>query len=239
MNSRAWLPMLLGLVSLLLEPALNPRVPAAVEAEPGLQEVLEHIRIKASMVTSLRGRFRQETQTRLLSGPVHSAGQVYWQSPNRLRWEVTTPDPMTLVARGGSILVLYPDLKRASTYQVPARGDILGRLSGTAGDVESLQRDYRITITLVSGGGKRFLQMTFDPATDRSARYLKRLEIKIDPGDWLPREVKILESDREITTIHLLDLTENVELPANLFNVDPPVGFFVDGVQRTDDRFRP
>ena len=163
---------------------------------------------------------------------MESEGLLYWQPPGRLRWEVVQPAPLTLVAQGDRIMLLYSDLKKASLYRQPFGGGLLERITGATDDPEEFQRQYRIQVALVArGGSRRWIQMTLEPKSARRARYFKRLEIKIDPNTWLPEEISILESSKDWTVIYLSNLQENIELPAGLFSVKPPEDFQVQKYQ--------
>jgi outer membrane lipoprotein-sorting protein len=84
-------------------------------------EVLEQLQAKAETLKSLQGNFEQRKFSRLLITPMESEGRLFWQPPSRLRWEVVQPAPLTLVAQGERIMLLYPDLKKASLYRKSAR----------------------------------------------------------------------------------------------------------------------
>jgi len=206
------------------------------EAGAGTQltaaEVLEQLQTKAETLKSLQGNFQQRKFTRLLITPMESEGRLFWQPPGRLRWEVIHPAPLTLVAQGEKILLLYPDLKKASLYRQPFGGGLLERITGATDDPEAFQRQYHIQIALVARGGSgRWIQMTMEPKSARRARYFKRLEIKINPNTWLPEEISIQESSKDWTVIYLSNLQENTELPDELFSVKPPEGYHLKKYQ--------
>jgi outer membrane lipoprotein carrier protein len=195
-------------------------------------EVLEQLQAKAETLKSLQGNFEQRKFSRLLIAPMESEGRLFWQPPGRLRWEVVQPAPFTLVAQGERILLLYPDLKKASLYSQPFGGGLLERITGATDDPEEFQRQYRIQVALLARGGSgRWIQMTLEPKSTRRARYFKRLEIKIDPNTWLPEEISIQESNKDWTVIHLSNLQENTELPDGLFSVQPPKDFHLQKYQ--------
>ena len=206
------------------------------EAGAGTQltaaEVLEQLQTKAETLKSLQGNFQQRKFTRLLITPMESEGRLFWQPPGRLRWEVIQPAPLTLVAQGEKILLLYPDLKKASLYRQPFGGGLLERITGATDDPEVFQRQYHIQIALVARGGSgRWIQMTMEPKSARRARYFKRLEIKINPNTWLPEEISIQESSKDWTVIYLSNLQENTVLPDGLFSVQPPRDFHLQKYQ--------
>jgi hypothetical protein len=117
-------------------------------------------------------------------------------------------------------------------YRKPLGGGILEQITGATGDPEEFQRQYRLEVaTVVQSGVSKWIKMIMEPNTRRQTRYFKRLEVKIDPNTWLPEEVAIQESNKDWTVIHLSNPLENAELPAGLFNVEPPEDFQVQRYQ--------
>ena len=191
-------------------------------------EVLDQLQAKTKALKSLKGSFQQRKYSRLLIRPMESEGELFWQPPGRFRWEVVRPAPLTLVVREDTILLLYPDLKKATLYRGPSGTGLLDRITGAAGDPQTFQRQYAIEVELVAKReGSRWIQMNMEPKSAKHARYFKRLEVKIDPETWLPNEIAILEGNDDWTLIYLSNLTENSNLADGLFSLEPPEGFQV------------
>ena len=191
-------------------------------------EVLDQLQAKAKTLKSLKGSFEQRKYSRLLVRPMESEGELFWQPPGRFRWEVARPALLTLVVREDRILLLYPDLKKVTLYRGPSGVGFLERFTGAAADPQGFQRQYKIEVEVVSrGDDRKWIKMIMEPKSAKHARYLKRLEIKIDPETWLPNEIAILEGNDDWTIIYLSNLIENSGLSNGLFSVEPPEGFQV------------
>ena len=191
-------------------------------------EVLDHLQAKAKTIKTLKGSFEQRKYSRLLVRPMDSEGELFWQPPGRLRWEVLRPAPLTLVVREDEILLLYPDLKKVTLYRGPSGVGFLDRITGATDNPQAFKRQYEIEVTVVSrGDNRRWIKMDLEPKSAKSARYFKRLEVKIDPETWLPNEIAILEGNDDWTLIYLSNLIENSDFSDDLFSVEPPEGFQV------------
>ena len=191
-------------------------------------EVLDQLQAKAKTLKSLKGSFEQRKYSRLLVRPMESEGELFWQPPGRFRWEVARPALLTLVVREDRILLLYPDLKKVTLYRGPSGVGFLERFTGAAADPQGFQRQYKIEVEVVSrGDDRKWIKMIMEPKSAKHARYLKRLEIKIDPETWLPNEIAILEGNDDWTLIYLSNLIENANFADGLFRVEPPEGFQV------------
>ena len=193
-----------------------------------VEEVLDQLQAKAKALKSLKASFEQRKYSRLLVRPMESQGEFFWQPPGRFRWQVVRPAPLALVVRGDKLLLLYPDLKKATLYRGQSGVALLDRVTGAAGDPQTFQRHYAIEVeSIAQGQGSRWIQMNMEPKSPKYARYFKRLEVKIDPKTWLPNEIAISEGNDEWTLIYLSNLIENSGLSDGLFSVEPPEGFQV------------
>jgi outer membrane lipoprotein-sorting protein len=193
-----------------------------------VEEVLDQLQAKAKTLKSLKASFEQRKYSRLLVRPMESEGEFYWRPPGRFRWQVVRPAPLTLVVREDKILLLYPDLKKATLYRGQSGVALLDRITGATGDPQTFQHHYAIEVELVGQGqGSKWIQMNMEPKSSQYARYFKRLEVKIDPKTWLPNEIAILEGNDDWTLIYLSNLVENSNFTDGLFSVEPPEGFQV------------
>ena len=54
----------------------------------------------------------------MLAAPEESKGTFSYAAPDKVRWEYTSPSPITVVIRGDEMTTWYRDLKRAETLKV-------------------------------------------------------------------------------------------------------------------------
>jgi outer membrane lipoprotein-sorting protein len=226
---RAWwwvlLPVSLSLLAAGFECACGQEAGQGAARFVTVPALLQKIEAKAKTLKSLKGQFQQTKSTRLLVSPLESQGSFYWQPPDRFRWEVTHPSLFTLVARSDTVMIYTPDLKRASLYRHPAGDGLLGQIIGTAGDTEAFKNTYYMQITPTSVPEERkWVQLQLQPRSPRQARYLTRVEVMIDPANWLPQKITISEANGDRSIIRLSHLVENAELAEDLFSVQPPAG---------------
>jgi outer membrane lipoprotein carrier protein len=101
-----------AVVSILLATAL----PARGQLDPFLESWLD-------AQTNLLTWSADFTQTRTLKTLVHplvTSGHVWFQAPNRFRWELGQPPQTIAVRQANALHVLYPRLKRAELYSLEA-----------------------------------------------------------------------------------------------------------------------
>lgn len=188
-------------------------------------EALEKTRELARDLKTLGGRFRQVKRSRFLAEPMESSGIFQWKPPERFRWEVQQPMPFRAVANGSTILLVYPDLNRASLLRHPSGENLLGQIAGTAGDLESFKTFFHARL-LPTGPDQPANAVTLSlvPKTGRQSKFVKEIRVAIDPPTWLPKQVDIIETSGDSTSIWLSDLVPNGPIDDGLFQVTPPPG---------------
>lgn len=200
-------------------------------------EVLERTQVKARELKSLTGRFHQVKHSRFLTEPMESEGIFHWKPPERFRWDVLQPMPFRAIANGSTLLLLYPDLNRASLLRHPSGESLLGQIAGTAGDLESFKTLYHARLLPVAPGQPPDrITLSLVPKPGRQDRFIKEIRVTIDPPTWLPRQLDIVETSSDTTSIRLSDLVANGPMDDSLFVVTPPRGM---QLQRLDGSQRP
>jgi outer membrane lipoprotein-sorting protein len=200
-------------------------------------EVLERTQVKARELKSLNGRFHQVKHSRFLTAPMESEGVFHWKPPERFRWDVLQPMPFRAIANGSTILLHYPDLNRASLLRHPSGESLLGQIAGTGGDLDSFKSLYHARLLpLEPGQPPDRITLSLVPKPGRQDRFIKEIRVTIDPPTWLPRQLDIVETSGDSTSILLSDLVVNGQMEDTLFLVTPPPGV---QLQRLDGSGRP
>jgi outer membrane lipoprotein-sorting protein len=132
-----------------------------------------------------------------------------------------------MILKGDEVLLHYVDLNRASVYRHPIGNSLLGRFTGIASNEESLERAYNLQVASVQTGeseGEALIQLCMQPKSSQQSRYLRQIEVLIDPVSWLPQKIIISEANDDTNIIILSDLIENGLIRDGLFDVTPPNG---------------
>lgn len=151
-------------------------------------------------VQSIRARFRQTKHVALMTEPLISEGRFSFERPDRVRWEMETPEPLVVEVRGDEL--------RAGPPGAPGRVE--------AGPAVQLFRDLaalftgaeewageRFTLGPGTSGGNAFVLTPRDPSV---ARVLQSIEIELDPEQGGPRRVVLREPGGDRTEIVLSDV---------------------------------
>ncbi len=198
---------LLASCALAAEPVAAPSAPlAAATSAAAAQRCDTPERCFARMaeaqrdVARIRARFRQTKTIALLDGPLESAGRFSFERPDRVRWEMETPEPL-VVEVSGSELRAGPPGEVARVDAGPAVGlfrDLGGIFTGADGWAGS-----RFALGPSPRGGESFVLTPRDPSL---TRVIAAIEIELDPASGGPRRVTITEAGGDRTAIELLDV---------------------------------
>src|SRR5437868_3630410 len=97
-------------------------VVAAAQAEPlspaGVKDLLARIRERRAAAPHVQGDFQEEKVIRLMNKPIVSAGNVWFQAPDKFRREVKGNSPSITVSDGRQLWIYYPNFKSAEHYSL-------------------------------------------------------------------------------------------------------------------------
>ena len=152
-------------------------------------------------VARIRAAFRQTKHVALLSEPLVSTGRFSIERPDRVRWEMVTPEPLVVEIAGGALRAGPPGAE-ADVDAGPAVG-LFRDLGGIFTGASDYADEQRFALGPGASGPWSFVLTPRDPAV---ARVIRTIGIELDPASGGPRRVAIDESTGDRTEIELLDV---------------------------------
>lgn len=152
-------------------------------------------------IARIRAGFRQTKRMALLTTPLVSTGRFTFERPDRVRWEMVTPEPL-IVEIAGSALRAGPPGAVEDVDAGPAVG-LFRDLGGIFAGASDYAGGQRFTLAAGTSGPWSFVLTPRDPSV---ARVIRGIEIELDPASGGPRRVAITESSDDRTEIELLDV---------------------------------
>ena len=73
----------------------------------------------------------------MLTAPEASKGTFSYAAPDKVRWEYTSPSPITVVIAGDEMTTWYRDLKRAETLKVGRYSSQVFKFLGASGSMDT------------------------------------------------------------------------------------------------------
>ena len=182
----------------------------------GWADTWEDIQRESAKVKSVSARFSQEKHLQILTKPLVSKGHFYFQTPDLVRWEYTSPVKSVLLMRKGNI-------KR---YTLGSRGVV----EDSGGAVEAMQivlqeisrwsrgqftKDEYFSATLKGGKGPK---ITLTPKEKGLSAMISRIVINLSPDrHGVLKSVKIVENEGNYTLFEFTDVQINVKINEMFF----------------------
>lgn len=152
-------------------------------------------------VARIRAGFRQTKHVALLKDPLVSTGRFTFERPDRVRWEMVTPEPLIVEIAGGSLRAGPPG-SVAEVEAGPAVG-LFRDLGGIFAGASDYAGEQRFALAPGTSGPWSFVLTPRDPSV---ARVIRAIDIELDPATGGPRRVAITESSGDRTEIELVDV---------------------------------
>jgi outer membrane lipoprotein carrier protein len=128
----------------------------------------------------------QTRSLKTLAQPLTSKGRLWFQAPNRFRWELGDPPQTIAVHHSDQMLVIYPRLKRVERYalgrdQTGPWSDALALLqAGFPASRSEFDRQYRIVTQTQTGD---ILELLLEPRSASSRRMIPQIKIAFSTND--------------------------------------------------------
>jgi outer membrane lipoprotein carrier protein len=201
--------------------------PARAGNPPTLAQVLAaHCRAREEL-TTLRARFVQTKVFELLEEEDESAGMLYYQKPDAVRWQYTKPDSSYTILRGDSGWAVFPDIRQVQRFGLHgSRAANVLAIVGFGSCGPDLESSFQISLASGEHGAPILVLV---PTVAEIAASFDRIELTLDPKLYLPRKVSMHETSGDTVRFEFLDLEPGVPVDSALFEHTIPKGYEVVG----------
>ncbi|HVV72673.1 MAG TPA: outer membrane lipoprotein carrier protein LolA [Verrucomicrobiae bacterium] len=149
-------------------------------------------------IQSWSSDFVQTRALKTLAQPLTASGHVWFEAPNRFRWELGHPAQTIAVRAADELLVIYPRLERVEKFPLTGKQtgpwrDALALLeAGFPRSQSELEAQYNIVSQSVQDGtGEVVLQ----PKSNAARRMIPQLKISFDTKDFSLRSTELQFAD--------------------------------------------
>ncbi len=174
--------------------------------------------------------------------PLKSRGRVWFQQPNRFRWQLGDPPRTIAVRKNDELLIIYPRLKQVERFAVdegvdPAWKQVLALLEvGFPSDAETFFSRYELVATKRL---KKSWEFELRPAAEMARRLLDRVTVEISTRDFALLETKLVFPDGSSMRNLFVHRQLNPELDESLFDLDIEEGYTVVNPLQQDRKQKP
>ena len=193
-----------------------------------LDNVLKQLDTQAPDFHSLTADLERTKVTVVVNDKSTESGQIFVRSDDKMRIELTQPDPRTILRNGDNFYIYNPKIHRVEEYNVGKKKSVVDQFLllgfGTSG--KSLKESYSITLqgeeTL---DNHKVLLLELLPKTDDVRRQLSKIQLWLDESTWLPAQQQFFETGSgDYFIIRYKNIARNVRIPDSQFKAHWPHG---------------
>lgn len=195
----------------------DPKLSGAARVEA----LMARVKLEQEKVKTLQASFTQRQESSMLVEPDLSKGVFSYSAPDAVRWEYTSPKPISVVIDGEEMVTWYRDLGRAERIKVGRYSNQVLKYLGASGSFDTLLDYFRVRVAFPEAAGDPY-RLELLPRYDRIARRLSSMVVWIDPERYLPVRMRYVAGDGDVTEYEFRDLQVNARIPAGRFDLDLP-----------------
>lgn len=171
------------------------------------EEVMQTLTNAAASMQCMNCRFTQQKTMAMLTEPTVSEGLMNYSSPDKMRWEYTSPYAFALVVDGEKIIKIIDgneevlDAKSGRMYQ----GIVSIIMSSATGQKLFDKSMFDVDIQDVGGLWKAEMQ----PKKHNMKRMFTMLTFYFGKDDNIIKKVEMTEAGGDVTTIQFYDMKIN------------------------------
>jgi outer membrane lipoprotein-sorting protein len=181
----------------LISPILAARAGSSPQGNLTLENVLKQLDTQAAGFQSLEADLERTKVTVVVNDKSTESGKIFVRRDDKMRIELTQPDPRTILRDGDQFYIYNPKIHRVEEYNLGKKKSIVDQFLllgfGTSG--ASLKEGYTITLkgeeTL---DNRKVVLLELIPNTDEVRKQLSKIQLWLDETTWLPVQQKFYET---------------------------------------------
>jgi outer membrane lipoprotein-sorting protein len=180
---------------------------------------IEQLQARQQEVRTLRATIVQRKRHPVLKGEAVTEGTLLFSRPDRIRWEVETPERMIVVIDDQALVVYRPERKEAERRNL--RDDFASRAvveflrAGMNLDVAEMEK--RFQVDLYRGDG--LLTLVLTPRSRWVAQAIASVTITHHEEEAVPRRIAVVGQKGDRTETSLARVVLNPPLAADAFTL--------------------
>jgi outer membrane lipoprotein-sorting protein len=223
-TKRRWIAvMLLAATSLAFSPSGR-----AAQATLTVDAVLKQLDRGAKMFESLTADVERTKVTVVVDDRSTESGQMQVRHDDKMRIELTSPDPRTILRDGDHLFIYTPKTRQVEEYDLGKHRDLVDQflLLGFGTSADNLKKGYLITVQGEENiGAQKVVRLELTPKSGDVRKQISKIELWLDEATWLPAQQKFYETGTEdYFIIRYTNVARNVSLPDSRFKPHWPGG---------------
>jgi outer membrane lipoprotein-sorting protein len=177
---------------------------------------------------SLTADIQRTKFTAVVNDNSTETGQMWIRKDEKMRIEISKPDPRTILRSGDSLFIYTPKINRVEEYDLGKNRAMVDQylLLGFGTRTDSLKKSYLTAVdTEEQLDGRRVVVIELTPKSDEVRAQITRIQMWVDEAAWLPIQLKFYEAGSgDYLILHYTNLLKNLKISESKFKQDWPKG---------------
>ncbi len=193
-----------------------------------IDAVLKQLDASAKEFRSLAADLERTKVTVVVNDRSTETGQILVRRDDKMRIDLTQPDPRTILRDGNALYVYNPKIKRVEQYDLSKHRELVDQFLllgfGTSG--ADLKKSYLVTVLGEDMLDKqKVILLELTPKSDEVRNQVTKIHLWIDESTWLPAQQKFFETGSgDYFIIRYTSVVRNVKIHDSRFKPHWPRG---------------
>lgn len=179
------------------------------------------MRLEQETLQTLSADFVQSKESTMLLEPEEARGTFQYAAPDRVRWEYSAPNPISMVIEGERMTTWYRDIDQAERVDIGRQSQRILEYLGAGSSLDTLLEYFDVRLRMPEDRALP-LQLELTPRFERVAKRLREMSLWIDPELFLPVRLRYVEADGDVTAYEFSNFQLNQEIADDRFELDLP-----------------
>ena len=190
------------------------------------ENVLEMMDKSAKDFRSLSADIENVKYTAVVKDTSTESGQIWVRHDQKMRIEISKPEPRTILRTGDSLFIYNPKIKRVEEYDLGKNRSMVDQYVrlGFGTRSEDLRKSYVVSVSGEEDfDQKKAIVLELTPKSEQIRSQISRIEMWIDEASWLPLQQKFYETGSgDYILFHYSNFMKNLKVGDAKFKQDWP-----------------
>jgi outer membrane lipoprotein-sorting protein len=193
-----------------------------------LDDLLKQMDHEGGQFQSLTATVERTKVTVVVNDRSTESGQIEIRRDGKMRIDLTSPDPKTILRDGDHLYLYTPKIRRVEEYDLSKHRDLVDQFLllgfGTSG--ENLKKNYQITLDgEESLDGQKVAHLELAPRSDDVRKQISKIELWLNEANWMSVQQKFYETGSgDYFIIQYHNAARNIPVPDARFRPAWPKG---------------
>lgn len=153
-------------------------------------------------------------------------GHIFVRRDEKMRIDITNPDPRTILRTGDNLFVFNPKINRVEEYNLGKNRQMVDQyvLLGFGTKGENIKKGYLVSVVGEEDlDNKKTVVLELTPKSEEIRDQINKIEMWVDEASWLPVQQKFFEAGSgDYFLFHYTNEMKNLQVSDGQFKQDWP-----------------